>query len=422
MEGLPADSSRLIGHVDVAAEQEATAAIDLVRQMRPKKSNAHTLQKQAVAAVAAADSVCRAITGAPVNSTIQLMSAAVRSSRMNFQVVNTTGDAAGAAGIAPSVYEQDRPIVMATKKPCSHCGETFDGPPFMIRVPHPDKRKTFRMWGNFCGPSCMVGFTAERNDLQGLETAYAWATAREVYGVKGDIVTAPPSWAMRAKGGPFAPQPCLHPTEVRQRIRGARFIPEGAMFTCATRNKREGSDDDTAANAMDGMSLMFARNGCNPQGLRRPPPQQRPQLAPRRVRPSMARQFRDAVKAGMKPEDITVDLGLERRDTVSIRRSNIGTVPSAASATTPAKTTPASPPPRKRRRKAETTPQRRRHSSRRAPTSPKALVSAASTKRMALGVRSARSGGTKRGALIRKMHAEAMRVAVKGHGGQRKRK
>ena len=464
MDVLRADASRLVGPAAESLAEEAAAAMLRVQEMRPKKTNPNTLKRQAIAAVAAADKVCRAVTGAPTNSTVQLMSAAIRSSHDNYEMVNTTGDPRGAAGIAPSVYEQERAMLATSAKPCLHCGETFDGPPFMIRVPHPDKRRKHRMWGNFCSAPCMVGFTAERNSTQGLETAHAYATAREVYGITGDLVAAAESWAMRSRGGPFAPMRAHNPEQVVERIRGTRFVPECAMFICATRAKRfaangaaTGEDaavaDAGGGGAMDSMALMFSRNNYNPQGLRRPPPHQRPRLAPKRVRTSMARQFCDAVAAGMRPDDIEVDVGLERRTTVSVRRSNIGTVEGTSAITTEAEvdhdeakaaeeTATATKKKRKRKHKhmkkrtdeerlspaAHTKQKKRRRSTSRSRTTrphkkqkqssapPRHLISTASAQRMALGVASARSGGTKRGVRVRQMRSEAMLLAVHHKG------
>lgn len=89
----------------------------------------------------------------------------------------------------------------ATKCACYHCSHQFKTAPIPIPKSYDMYSKVFVVHGNFCSLSCAKTYILDREVSSPHAIALFIKMAYEVYGISGDIPTAPPKESLSMFGG-----------------------------------------------------------------------------------------------------------------------------------------------------------------------------------------------------------------------------
>ena len=109
-----------------------------------------------------------------------------------------------------NVYHILEDARMATEGTCCwHCCEPVDDNETVIPLPHvyDPTEHVYHVYGRTCSPGCAKAYVMEHTSFdRGQHLNVLHKMLREVYGVQGTVMEAPPRPAMRKFGGVFDPR------------------------------------------------------------------------------------------------------------------------------------------------------------------------------------------------------------------------
>ena len=93
----------------------------------------------------------------------------------------------------------------STSLHCWHDSMPFDGPVVPLPKSYDASQRCFVVFGCFCSLSCAKAFLSERSTYEtGMQLVLLERMAAEVYGIKSEIVAAPPRLSLDVYGGPYS--------------------------------------------------------------------------------------------------------------------------------------------------------------------------------------------------------------------------
>lgn len=87
---------------------------------------------------------------------------------------------------------------------CWHCCHSFDTEAFRLPRSFDPVEKNYHVYGRFCSANCCKAYILEHSTFdRGYQMNVFVRMLREVYGIEGGIVEAPPRISLKMFGGPF---------------------------------------------------------------------------------------------------------------------------------------------------------------------------------------------------------------------------